>query len=346
MESDAINGLGSINVLDVLDVKLMHALQVDGRAPFARIAEVLGVSDRTVARRYGRLSTAGTARVVGVASSDRLGRAEWLARLRVLPGNAASVAHALARRPDTAWVTVAGGGTEIVCIIRVTGEQPLPADAFGRDWPFTRVDVHRLLRPAMRQRRWRGRTSALTDDEVAALLGPVASHDTANGAPVPLSSLDRRLLDALAVDGRAAYPELARRVGWSETAVRRRLDHLRRSQVLHFDVEVEPRLFGGAVQCLLWINAAPAHTRRLVQAVASDDEAAFVATTTGPHNVFAIAVCRDAAALDTYLADRIGSLPGVHSIATTTVNAYAKRAAPTPIPHLRREPNAAFNQGQ
>ncbi|WP_280393334.1 AsnC family protein [Nocardia wallacei] len=32
----------------------MHALQVDGRAPFSRIADVLGVSDRTVARRSAR----------------------------------------------------------------------------------------------------------------------------------------------------------------------------------------------------------------------------------------------------------------------------------------------------
>lgn len=56
-----------------------------------------------------------------------------------------------------------------------------------------------------------------------------------------------------------------------------------------------------------------------------------LATTTGPHNVFAIVVCRDVAALDTYLADRVGSLPGVNSIDTTTVNAYAKRAAPTPL---------------
>ncbi|MYR89980.1 AsnC family transcriptional regulator, partial [Streptomyces sp. SID685] len=40
---------------DELDRRLVHALQIDGRAPFSTIAEALGVSDRTVARRYARL---------------------------------------------------------------------------------------------------------------------------------------------------------------------------------------------------------------------------------------------------------------------------------------------------
>ncbi|MGW0665103.1 Lrp/AsnC family transcriptional regulator [Streptodolium elevatio] len=317
--------------LDRLDVKLMHALQVDGRAPFSRIAEVLGVSDRTVARRYGRLSTAGTARVVGVAASDLTGLAEWLVRLRVLPADAVVVASALARRPDTAWVTVAGGGTEIVCIFRVAGEGVPPLDAFDRARTVTKIDAYRLLRPVMQHRRWRGRTSALTDDEIAALLRPGAPLPGADDEPVPLTALDQRLLGVLAVDGRTAYPELARRVGWSESAVRRSLEQLRRTRVLHFDVEVEPRLFGFTIQCLLWLNVAPARANHVAHALASDAEAAYVATTTGPHNIVAIAVCRNSKALDTYLTDRIGSLGSVHTIETTPVNAYTKRAAPAPI---------------
>ncbi|MFF1742868.1 AsnC family protein [Streptomyces mirabilis] len=35
--------------LDALDLRLLQCLQIDGRAPLTRIAEVLGVSDQTVA---------------------------------------------------------------------------------------------------------------------------------------------------------------------------------------------------------------------------------------------------------------------------------------------------------
>jgi DNA-binding Lrp family transcriptional regulator len=37
-------------VPDELDRAIVHALHIDGRAPFSRIASVLDVSDQTVAR--------------------------------------------------------------------------------------------------------------------------------------------------------------------------------------------------------------------------------------------------------------------------------------------------------
>ncbi|MFE9320071.1 AsnC family protein [Nocardia sp. NPDC052278] len=56
------------DTLDDLDLQLLHALQIDGRAAYSTIAQVLGVSSRTVARRYGRLRTSGLVRVTGVAA--------------------------------------------------------------------------------------------------------------------------------------------------------------------------------------------------------------------------------------------------------------------------------------
>lgn len=309
--------------LDALDLRLLHALQLDGRAAFSRIADVLDVSDRTVARRFGRLRTAGIARVAGVTDSHRTGHAEWLVRLRVPPSGTVPLARALAHRPDTAWVTVASSGTEIICVFRVAEEGPAPLGTLGRLPPGTPIDAQRLLRPAM-DHRWTGRTSALTEEQAAAL----RPAPTAGNAPVPLTDLDRRLLPALAADGRAAYPDLARRVGWSESAVRRRLDELRGSGVLRFDVEIDSRLFGFSVQCLLWLTVTPARTGDVARALAGDPEAAFVGSTTGPHNLFAIAVCRDADALHTYLTDRIGSLDGVDRMETVLITSYSKRAAP------------------
>lgn len=58
---------------DHLDRCLIQALQFDGRVPFSRIAEVLGVSDQTVSRRYTRLRTAGLIRVIGLTDPAVLG---------------------------------------------------------------------------------------------------------------------------------------------------------------------------------------------------------------------------------------------------------------------------------
>ncbi|MEV6896287.1 AsnC family protein [Amycolatopsis sp. NPDC051372] len=92
--------------LDDLDRRLTHAFQLDGRVPFSRLAEVLGVSDQTVARRYHRLRSAGVVRVVGVPEVTRLGRVQWLLRVRCMPDAAGVIATALARRDDTSWVSL------------------------------------------------------------------------------------------------------------------------------------------------------------------------------------------------------------------------------------------------
>ncbi|MEU2102097.1 Lrp/AsnC family transcriptional regulator [Nocardia sp. NPDC019255] len=307
--------------LDGVDRGLLHALQLDGRAPFSRLAPVLDVSERTLARRYRRLLDTGGLRVTGVADTGRVGHSEWLVRLRVRPDATAAMARALARRADTAWVTVIGGGTELTCLFRVPGDAPLPE--LARHPAVGAVDAQRVLRHVMR-RRWRGRMSALSAEQSAAL-GTPHSGPAATVAP---SELDRRLLLALAADGRAAYPRLARAVGRSESAVRRRVEELRHARVLGFDVEIDPALFGFTVQSLLWLTVSPAHLLAVATTLAADPEAAFVGVITGPHNLLVCVVCRDADDLFRYTTERIGALSGIDRMEISPVSGYAKRAAP------------------
>src|SRR5438067_2198349 len=70
--------------LDRIDRQILHALQISPRAPFARIATVLDVSEQTVARRYQRMRTHGGVRTVFGSDDHRLigalsrdGRASW-----------------------------------------------------------------------------------------------------------------------------------------------------------------------------------------------------------------------------------------------------------------------------
>ncbi|MFF1610773.1 Lrp/AsnC family transcriptional regulator [Amycolatopsis sp. NPDC058278] len=300
--------------LDDLDRRLLHALQLDARVPFSRIAEVLAVSDRTVVRRFTRLREAGAVRVSAVSR----GPAEWLVRLRVRPHGAAALARALAERTDTAWVTLLSGDTEIACLLRTSGA----LGELSRHPHVTDVRAQQLLRSLM-DGWWPGRTSALTAEQIAALREPGPGRSELEPA-----DLDRRLLPALAADGRAPYADLAGRVGWSESAVRRRLDELRRAGHLRFHVEVDPALYGYRTQGLLWLSVAPKHLAKVADELAADARTAHVAATTGSHNLLAVLVCRDADDLYGYLTDRVGALPGVQGIETATVGSYTKRFAP------------------
>src|SRR5262249_58216963 len=99
--------------LDDVDRKLLQALHLDARASFARIGEVIGVSDRTVARRYARLRDGKVINLVGMVDASRLDGAEWIVRMQCKPGSAEQVAEALGRRDDTPWGALLSGGTEI-----------------------------------------------------------------------------------------------------------------------------------------------------------------------------------------------------------------------------------------
>ena len=218
---------------DRVDEQLVHALQVDGRASFSRIADVLGASDRTIARRYHRLRETGAVRVVAVPSSPRLGWVDWLVRIQCAPDTAVAVATTMARRDDTSWVYLTSGGVEVTCITHTKGQRaPL---LLPRGPRITSVTAQCMLRAVAGTAGWAGRTAALTQEQVDRLRTPTPEYDV----PLELTAQDQRLMAELAKDARAAYPALAAATGMPESTVRRRLGELLRAGAMYFDVEVE-----------------------------------------------------------------------------------------------------------
>ncbi|MFI6688532.1 Lrp/AsnC family transcriptional regulator [Streptomyces sp. NPDC050485] len=334
------------DTLDALDRQLVHALQIDGRAPFSRIATALGASDRTVARRYHRLRSAGALRVVGLPNARRLGMVDWFVRIQCTPDAALAVAATLSGREDTSWVGLASGGTEITCITRAPGgshHDSLLLPKLPRTSRITAVTAQCLLRAVAGTAGWHGRTAALSAQQAEDLRRPEQPSGDSSAAPasrdetrpVELSEADRRLLPVLAKDGRADVPSLATATGWSESTVRRRMEELRHDGVLYFDVEIDPVLFGFSCEAVLWLTVASAELSRVAGMLSGHSEIAFAAATTGPSNMVAFVVCRDADALYDYLATRIGALSGVLRVETTLVTRHVKRAG-TLLPPLAR----------
>jgi DNA-binding Lrp family transcriptional regulator len=320
--------------LDETERQLVHALQIDGRAPFSNLAAVLGVSDRTIARRYRRLRSTGAVRVVGLPDGRRLGYVDWLVRMRSSPDAAYAVANALARRDDTSWVSLVSGGTEITCITRTragAADSELLLQKLPRTPRITAVTAHCLLRSVAGTSGWPVRTAALSPHQIDSLRPAPAPHP-ATGPDVQLTDADNRLLAELARDGRTGYPHLAAATGWSETTVRRRLDQLRRDNVLFFTVEVDPVLFGYTAEAILWLTIAPAALTAVTRTLAEHTEIGFAAAITGPANVVAFVVCRDADGLYEYLATRIGSLDGVLQAETAPLVRRVKSAGALLVP--------------
>ncbi|MDX3191259.1 Lrp/AsnC family transcriptional regulator [Streptomyces sp. MN03-5084-2B] len=313
---------------DELDRRLVHALQVNGRAPFSTIAEVLGVSDRTIARRYARLRAAGVVRVLGGVDPTALGAVLWFLRVRCAPSASLPVAEALARRPDTSWVSITSGGTEITCTVRtesVADSEALLLAKLPRTARVEGVSAHSVLHAFYGgPESLVAKLGSLEEKAIQRLRPPPVPH---RPRPVRLDDGDRKLLAALAADGRTETERLAAFTGWSPTTVRRRMTELRERGVLYLDIDVDGGLFGVHQRTLLWLSVAPAYLEEVGTALAGHAEIAFAAATTGPTNLCATVVCAGQRELYRYLTTRVALLPAITHIETAPVIRTVKQAA-------------------
>ena len=322
-------------MLDALDRQIIHLLTIEPRASFRTIAEVTGISDQTAARRYRKLCEDAGLRVLGVPDGSRLGWTDWFVRLQTTPGGADSIAEALARRPDTRWVHLASGGTEIICTLQARTEEQRDA-LFLRGLPGSRrvvqISAHSILHH-FNPGPWREATRALFPaqlEKLALLAGGTTppdppDHGGAARPPVPPRDADEPLLAELARDGRASNAAIAAAIHWHESTVRRRIDELRHSGVVYFEVDVDNRVQGLNVHALLWLSVEPARLEEAGRALATHPEIPFAAATTGPANLVASAVFRDPQHLYEYLTGELADLPGVTSVETAPIIRTLKR---------------------
>ena len=333
--------------LDEVDRQLLHALVVAPRASFRVLAAALGVSDQTIARRYRRLVETADLRVTGLIHGPRAGWVDWIVRLQVAPGSAQRIADSLAQRPDTRWVRLYSGGTEIVCTLQARTPEQRNA-LFLRGLPgsrhvtgITAQSILHVFSPVAYVTYTRG----LSPDQLAALTEATPEqllerHETQAISPdqaaIPsaetetlLRPEDDPLLAELTRDGRTPVADLAAATHWHESTVRRRIEELRKAGLLYFDVDVDESVLGINANVMLWLKIDPASLEAAGRALAAHPEIPFAGATTGTTNLAASALFRDTRDLYAYLTTRLADLPGLQSVESAPIIGTVKRTART-----------------
>jgi DNA-binding Lrp family transcriptional regulator len=317
-------------MLDIVDRKILRALQCAPRLPFRRIGEVAGVSEQTAARRYQALRRSGTLRVLGLVNPRVYGSAQWVARVRCRPDRAGPLADALARRPDISYAHLASGGSEIFCVIR----SPLDTardDALFRQLPKSAsvldVSIDLLLHEygAPGTAEWTGYGESLDAEQVRLLTAE--RPPPAAAPPPPPAEEDAPLLDALAEDGRTTHTRLADRTGWSSARVARRLEALESSGTLEYEVELLPEHLGYPLNATVWLRVAPAHLERVGEEFARHEEVPFVGAVTGEYNLLVSVVTRDPDDFYRYLTTRVAATSGIDGYSVSMRARPLKKAA-------------------
>lgn len=316
-------------VLDALDGKILHALQLAPRVSFRRIAEVVDAPEQAIARRYRRLHRDGIVRVIGLISPQVYGNSQWVVRVRAKPDDLPRLAEALVRRPEVTHANVLSGWTELVCIVRAPlGETK---DSILQRLPRTSavlgLEVDLILRvfgePATAQWTAYGHT---LDGTQAALIRQ--GNDAVSAVPsVAPDEQDQPLFDALAEDGRVPHARLAEHTGWSSARVKRRMAALESAGMLAFDVDLLPERLGFYVSAMLWLSTTPRHLADVAEQIAAHEEVASAVAISGRHNLLVVVICRDADDLYRYVSGRLAGIDHIQSYDMSIRTQRLKQAA-------------------
>jgi DNA-binding Lrp family transcriptional regulator len=299
---------------------------------FRRIADVTGLSEQTVSRRYHQLRRDGVLRVAGMVNPRVLGDAQWVARIRVKPDRVAQLADALIRRPDIGYTSIQSGGTELLCIIRVpkTAERhPTLLQRLPRSASVLDITVDLMLHSFgdATTTVWTAYGDKLTNAQAHQVVEGIYHEERTDGAPTAPTDDDTRLLEELAHDGRASHAELARATGWSVPRVARHLTALQTSGTLLYDVDILPERLGYHTNAFLWLTLPPEHTHAVGTQLATHDQVAFVAALTGRCNLMVVVICRDEEDLYRYLAGRFAAVGHVATYDVSVRTELLKQSA-------------------
>jgi DNA-binding Lrp family transcriptional regulator len=106
----------SLLSLDKTDLKIIRILQIDGRKPYVKIAEELGINEATVRKRIDKLIKDGIIqRFTVVLDYHKLGRAiKAFIGLRVQPAKLRDIVNHLSKHPDIQVLYRTSGDTDIL----------------------------------------------------------------------------------------------------------------------------------------------------------------------------------------------------------------------------------------
>ncbi|MEA5455642.1 Lrp/AsnC family transcriptional regulator [Sinomonas sp. JGH33] len=251
--------------LDELDRRIVAALQVNGRASWRRIAEVLGEPFRTVTRRGIALLESGTVRVAGLVT---LGPTH-LVEVQCEPARLAGIAEALAADPDANFLYALTGPTRLIMEVQARPGRlsTLVLEELPALDGVVQVDASPVMEYFRTVAEWH--PGPISQAQVEALQ-EVAPPQTRPSASIVLDDVDAKLVSLLISDGRVPTSELCDAVGLSAPAVRRRLSTLFEIGALSVRAIVEPDDIGLPIEAVVWIRTSPTEVAEVGKLVAAE----------------------------------------------------------------------------
>jgi len=147
-----------------------------------------------------------------------------------------------------------------------------------------------------------------------------------------LDEIDRRIIALLQDNGRIPNVEIAKELGVAEGTVRRRLERLLSSGIIHIKAVVNPTELGLATPVMIGLTVDLAYVEKVAKRLAAFPEIYSVRIITGNYDMIAEASFSSPDQLFSFLTTNVASIPGVKHVETCHILKVVKWACDSTIP--------------
>lgn len=303
--------------LDLLDRKIIAALQINGRASWKELAQVLDASETTVIRRGKRLLGDGLIAVVGYVDVLRSGLGVPALVLLSVEPSARGNLQAIARAPEVRFASTVTGQADLVAELVVPSQQHLIrflSESVPQIEGIKASESLPVMHTMLTTHPWEH--DLLPPDARRALAGGTVGIVTERQweSRTPLDRLDFAILAILAKSGRAPAKVMARELGASESTVARRMERLVSQGSVGFFTVVPPTMLGFNTQLLVWLRVDSGHLAETTKMLIRHPVVKYLWITAGRHNVCASIHVRHMGELYTFETEVLGSLAGIQNV--------------------------------
>jgi len=318
----------ALDTLDGLDRKIIVALQYDGRASWTAIAEMVGSSTATVARRGQQLISDGVVRIAVVPALGSWGQVDsFLVRLNCHPGTQLEVAVALLAHEDIRFLTLVTGQYDIMAEVVVSGGashyphliKSLQSVVGIKSWRSNIImHVYKVGHDWSRQLYAETMKLPAEDDKVSLVKDKSCE-------PAHFDDADYRILTELHEDGRVTLRAVGEKMGMNESSVRRRFDRLRAKGCIDILTLVPAAALGMGAETLLLVRVSPTRLQAVAAALSQYPAVRYLAAILDDNSLFCELITPSVADLNEFISHTLSALDGVEGWTGAMELLYLKR---------------------
>ena len=134
-----------------------------------------------------------------------------------------------------------------------------------------------------------------------------------------MDDLDKLILQTLQADGRAAFTQIAKQAGVSETTIRARYRNLVEEGIIRNVGIVDPYALGFQAPALVGVAVEPGMADQVARAITDLPEVSYLVMTLGRFDLMVEVFCRDLHHLTRLLTQQIQTIQGIRAVETLMI---------------------------